>query len=100
MDRWTWMTLRLYAPAVVVAAVTLLARIPISALAGGPFELAFQPILRWGTLAGALVTVALLGIASFRLWRWTEGKGAPPPPGKVLVALFLSVKRSSSHFAQ
>lgn len=75
MERWIWMTLRLYAPAATVAVVTMLARIPLSGLADGLLGLAFQPVLRWGTLAGAVVTLTLLTVASIRLWRWTDGVG-------------------------
>lgn len=75
MDRWTWMTLRLYAPAAAVAAVTMLIRVPLSGLVGGLFGPAFQPFLHWGTLAGAAMTFVLLAIASIRLWSWTDGHG-------------------------
>lgn len=84
MDRWTWMAMRLYAPAAATAVVTALARIMLSGLAVGPFGLSFQPVLRWGTLAGAIVTLGLLAIASFRLWRWTDGQGRLCDCGGVL----------------
>jgi hypothetical protein len=75
MDRWTWMALRLYAPAAAGAVVTVLALIPLSGLADGPLGLAFQPVLRLGTLAGAVATMALFAIASIRLLRWIDGEG-------------------------
>ena len=75
MDRWTWMTLRLYTPAAAVAVVTMLASVPLSRLAEGPLGLAFQPLLRWGTIAGAVATLSLLAVASIRMWRWTNGEG-------------------------
>ena len=73
MDRWTVMSIRIFAPAAVVALAALLASILIARLGSHPLLALAAEKLEWIPF-GALLLAAVLACAGmYRLWRWQQG---------------------------
>lgn len=73
MDRWTWMAIRIYAPAAGVLLLSLMLTVPIASIAKHAIWAGVSEIAWWATFAGMVVGTGMAAFATFRLWRWERG---------------------------
>lgn len=71
------MLLRAYAPAAAMLLAAALVEVFLGELAAGPLVAPVINVLRWAFIAMAGGATLLLVSASYRLWRWWRGDGAP-----------------------
>ncbi|MBB1089465.1 hypothetical protein H4F99_13355 [Lysobacter sp. SG-8] len=75
MDRWTWMALRMYAPAALALATAFVVLGVAARWQQLPVLVGLVPLLKWGSLA-ALFYATLHGAwVTARLWRAERGEG-------------------------
>lgn len=71
MDRWAWMMVRIYAPA--LGALALLLMLPLGMLRESPMLAGVYAMARWLPALAIAVSVIFGLIATVRLWRWDQG---------------------------
>jgi len=76
MDRWTWMMVRMYMPALGALALGLLLMLPLGVLRESPFLAGVYAMARWLPALAIALSVALALVAALRLWRWDQGRSA------------------------
>lgn len=74
MTRWTWMMVRVYAPAAGLLAMALMLVVVASRIRQSPFLSAFDSALQWATGATLLASFAAAVVGSVALWRWEQGR--------------------------
>lgn len=75
MGRYSWMTFRMFAPALGVFLLALVAGVGVSSLSHAPLLGGVYRVARWLPFCAVLTGVAMMGWAAFRLLRWREGHG-------------------------
>lgn len=75
MDRWDWMAIRAYAPAVGALVFAAVAMIVVTGWQANPSLTGFVEIGRWVSLLGLAVTGWLVAAPTYRLLRWQRGAG-------------------------
>ncbi len=73
MDRWTWMMVRMYAPALGALAAGLLLMLPLGMLRESPVLAWVYAMARWLPALAIAVAVTLALVATLRIWRWDQG---------------------------
>lgn len=73
MERWGWMAIRAYAPAVGVSVFTVVAMIVVSGWESSPLLAGIVQAGRWVLLLALATTVWLFAVPTYRLWRWYRG---------------------------
>lgn len=76
MDRWTWMMVRMYAPALAAFALGLLLTLPLGMLRESPVLAGVYAMVRWLPALAIAVSVTLALGATLRLWHWDQGRSA------------------------
>lgn len=76
MDRWTWMMVWMYAPALGAFALGLLLMVPLGMLRESPVLAGVYAMVRWLPALAIAVSVTLALGATLRLWRWDQGRSA------------------------
>ncbi len=76
MDRWTWMMVRMYAPALGALALGLLLMLPLGMLRESPVLAGVYAMARWLPALAIAVSVTLALVATLKLWRWDQGRSA------------------------
>ncbi len=79
MDRWNWMALRAYAPAVVTLLVAVGSSVVVSGWQSHPLLAGYVQIGRWVPLVALGATVCLWVAPTYRLVRWHQNKGPTCP---------------------
>lgn len=79
MDRWNWVAVRAYAPAVFALLVAVVSMAVLSHWQANPLLAGFVAIGRWVPLLALAATIGLLVVPSYRLWRWQRGEGLDCP---------------------
>lgn len=74
MDRWTWMMVRMYAPALGALALGLLLMLPLGMLRKSPVLAGVYAMARLAPALAIAASVILGLIATVRLWRWNQGR--------------------------
>jgi len=74
MDRWTWMMVRMYAPALGALALGLLLMLPLGTLQESPVLAGVYAMVRWLPALAIAVSVTVALVATLRLWRWDQGR--------------------------
>lgn len=75
MDRWDWVAIRAYGPAVVALLVVVLSMVVLSRWQASPMLAGLVVLGRWVPLLALAVTFGLVVASSYRLWRWQRGEG-------------------------
>jgi len=75
MDRTTWMTLKAYVPAAALLVVAFVALAAAKGLAAYPLSAVAFSLFRMGSLIAFGLALIALASATYRLWRWENGKG-------------------------
>lgn len=73
MDRWSWMPIKAYAPAVAALLFAALSMNIVSDLQVSPLLIGFVRILSWVPLLGLAAAAWLIAMPTFRLWCWHRG---------------------------
>ncbi len=74
MDRWTWMMVRMYAPALGALALGLLLMLSLGMIRESQLLAGIYALARWAPALAIAASVFLGIIATVRLWRWDQGR--------------------------
>lgn len=74
MDRWHWMVVKVYAPGSGMLVLSFLVTLPASMLQASPVLAGIGDLLHWASLACTAAAGLLLGLATYKLWRWDRGE--------------------------
>ena len=74
MNRYGWMVVRVYTPAVIALGVALAAMIVTFFFSSTAALNGLTPYLTWVTPIALLVALVAGGIATMRMWHWQSGK--------------------------
>ena len=79
MDRWTWVVIRAYWPAVVMLVIAVVSAALLSSLPTSPLLAGVAVLGRWVPLLALAATVGLWLGPTYRLVQWERGKGPECP---------------------
>ncbi len=74
MDRWAWMIVRMYVPAVGALVLALLLMVPLGIIRESQLLAGVYAMVWWAPVLAIAVSVVLWLIATVRLWRWDHGR--------------------------
>jgi len=74
MDRWTWMMVRMYAPALGALALGLLLMLPLGMIRESQLLSGIYAVSRLAPALAIVASVIFVLIATVRLWRWDQGR--------------------------
>lgn len=74
MNRYAWMVVRAYMPAVAALLLAVIAMVWTSALGSTDLLKDLVPYAKWVAPAALLAALISGGIATLRLWRWQRGQ--------------------------
>ncbi|HEY5971415.1 MAG TPA: hypothetical protein VIT22_05490 [Pseudoxanthomonas sp.] len=74
MNRYGWMLLRVYMPALGALGLALAAMIATSVFGDSTALNGLTPYLTWATPVALLLALVAGGIATMRMWHWQSGK--------------------------
>lgn len=74
MDRWTWMALKAYVPAMTALAGAVASMWVISGWKDNLYLAGMVGVASWVPIVGFAVAVGLGSWTTYRLWRWERGE--------------------------
>lgn len=79
MDRWGWVAVRAFGPAVVALLVGVVSMVVFPTGPSTPLLAGFAMVGQWIQLAAVAMALWLVLTPTYRLWRWQRGKGPTCP---------------------
>jgi len=79
MDRWDWVGIRAFGPAIAVGVVAVVSLVAFSRLTVSPYLAGVIDALRWVPFLTLAWSLWLVLAPAYRLWQWHRGVGLSCP---------------------